>query len=165
MDLSSIGEVDGLGGEPVLRDHLPLRGIELRERARPVADEADVIGPGRKVRHRIAIRLGAGEQEHVDAGAANQEVGLAAAVEGVVAPPPNRKFTPTVPASVLSSLLPMAVTAGPVRNRVSTLSGKAIAGQDFRGPIACGRAHEVFEQSCYILGAGVTSEQGDAPER
>jgi hypothetical protein len=42
---------------------------------------------------------------------------------------------------------------------------KAIAGQDFRGPIACGRAHEVFEQPCYIQGVGVTSEQGDAPER
>ena len=42
---------------------------------------------------------------------------------------------------------------------------KAVAGQDFSGAIACGRAHEIFEQSCYILGAGVMSEQGDAPER
>src|SRR5215213_7856058 len=94
LDLSSIREVDGLGGEPVLRDHLPLRGIELRERARPVADEADVIGPGRKVRHGIAIRLGAGEQEYVDAGAANEEVGLAATVEGVVAAPSQQEVHP-----------------------------------------------------------------------
>src|SRR5829696_3572213 len=73
--------------------------------------------------------------QHISAGAALENVIGLVSIERVVAAEPKHDVT------------------------------KAVAGQDFRGPIACGRAHEVFEQSCYIRGVGVTSEQGDAPER
>ena len=45
-----------------------------------------------------------------------------------------------------------ALLSGTQHARRRSLPAAGVTGQDFRGPIACGCAHEVFEKSCYAGG-------------
>jgi len=57
--------------------------------AGPVADEAEPVLAGREIRNRVAVRLSAGEQEHVGARPAFEVVRAAAAVQVIIAAAPE----------------------------------------------------------------------------
>ena len=102
-----------------------MSGVDLREgAAEPVADETEPVLAGREIGNRFAVRLSAGEQEHVGARPAFEVVCAAAAVQVVVAAAPEQEVSEAAARKRVVALVAEAPHARAAEELASILLGR-----------------------------------------